>query len=352
MHWFCLLIPLLLCIIARIKYQKEITFFEFSLCVLASFLVMFFFTWIAGMAMTIDDELQSGYVVGKEYIPEHTETYVDTHTDANGNSHTETHTITVPDDWDIYMDYRITRTDTRGASYGGESIGCLMGVNADVDESYYNRTSLGEYACWWKIYMNPLKKNTKAFFDDEKWKNYRDKIVPHPRVYDYRKVRRIISPDGVQFKDNNDEINMMNSALNSTGINLGFVFTRLPHDYSDALRNKWLGGNRNDFVIVCFVDDKNVITWVDPIGWGNEYLKVKVRDTILNGDFDTSQTSELLKIVFDAVKTDKFIVENFDKFDYLRIYLKLWQVILLCVLNIGITLGLLYYCRENDYDNY
>jgi hypothetical protein len=158
MQWLSLIIPIILCFIAKFKYKKEITYLEFAICLVTSFCVMFLFSWLCGIGMSIDDELQSGYVVGKEYIPEHTETYTDTHTDANGNSYTETHTETIPDDWDIYMDYRMTRTDTREAAYGGESIGRLSGVNADVDESYYNRTSLGEYACWWKVYTNPLKK--------------------------------------------------------------------------------------------------------------------------------------------------------------------------------------------------
>ena len=300
--------------------------------------------------MSIDDELQSGYVVGKEYIPEHTETYTDTHTDANGNSYTETHTETIPDDWDIYMDYRMTRTDTREAAYGGESIGRLSGVNADVDESYYNRTSLGEYACWWKVYTNPLKKNKRAFFSNEIWKRYESKMAPHPTVYDYRKVRRIISPDGVPFKDNNDEINMINSMLNNTNINFGFIFTRLPHDYADALRNKWLGGNRNDFVIVCYVDAKNIIDYVDIICWENDMLKIQIRDTILNGKFNTNQTSELTTIVKDEVLKRRFIVSDFSKFEYLKVHLNGWHVLLLSFINIIITCGILYYCIYNEYE--
>ena len=78
---------------------------------------------------------------------------------------------------------------------------------------------------------------------------------------------------------------------------------------------------------------------------------MQVRDAILNGRFNTSQTSELTQIVKQEVEKRKFIVSDFSKFDYLKVHLNGWHVILLTFINILFTCGIIYFCIVNDWES-
>ena len=56
-----------------------------------------------------------------------------------------------------------------------------------------------------------------------------------------------------------------------------------PREYFEALQAKWLGGKKNDVVVVIGVDDEMRPQWADVMAWSyNEMVRVALRDEIMS----------------------------------------------------------------------
>lgn len=111
-------------------------------------------------------------------------------------------------------------------------------------------------------------------------------IPPYPEVYDYYKVHHLLNL-GVPSAHDQDWEYLLSMANRKLGpekqVNL--IVVLVPTDdpaYVYAFRDKWLGGKKNDSIILIGAKDGHNIDWVDVVSWttDKEYA-VYVRDRIL-----------------------------------------------------------------------
>jgi hypothetical protein len=103
-------------------------------------------------------------------------------------------------------------------------------------------------------------------------------------VYDYHYVDRFIHEGSVsEAKEWNRELQILNGSVGvDKQVNVIIVVTNETESFSYALQNAWLGGKKNDFIIVIGSKDGHMIEWARVISWSHsELLKVEVRDALI-----------------------------------------------------------------------
>jgi hypothetical protein len=306
---------------------------------------------IYGKAVAKDTRIASGYVVGKRYIPRHTETIVVPTTDSDGNVSLRTETITVPDDYDLYLgNQKLQEVEKRGAAHGGEMIG-IDGVTRGCNRAKYQSTYPGEVAVWLETYDNPLKRNSNTLFKKMKQNQY---PVPHtPEIFEIFDMNRVTTIGNVKLdKDYHTKINIMNSLLNKYNINIGFIITTLPDTYYDYLKNQWRGGQPNDFVVLLFVDSRGALRNADVVCWGNEYLRLKIKSDIMERYVSVSDFDSIITAVYEEIRVKGFREEDFSKFEYLRATLPDVFLFILFIASIIVSVVTLEIFRTNDENDY
>lgn len=111
-------------------------------------------------------------------------------------------------------------------------------------------------------------------------------VPPYPRVYDAYRVSRFIVlgvpiPDVAALNRRLSELNADVGAERQVDVIVVVTRIRDPQ-YAEALREAWIGGKKNDFIVVIGAPDYPQIGWVGVVSWTkSEDLKVSVRDRIL-----------------------------------------------------------------------
>jgi hypothetical protein len=103
-------------------------------------------------------------------------------------------------------------------------------------------------------------------------------------LYDYHYVDRFIADVGVgSLKEWNRDVQVLNSSLGvEKQVNIVVVVTEHPESFSHELENTWLGGKKNDLIVLIGSKDHETIDWVRVLSWSHsEVLKVELRDDIL-----------------------------------------------------------------------
>lgn len=112
-------------------------------------------------------------------------------------------------------------------------------------------------------------------------------IPKYPEVYDYYRMNRIILVGGAkvpEFKLWNDQLAVLNSEVGSPKqANVMVVLAKgLPQEYFYALEESWIGGKKNDIILVVGVDDQLTPEWATVMCWTTQELfKVKLRDAVM-----------------------------------------------------------------------
>lgn len=115
---------------------------------------------------------------------------------------------------------------------------------------------------------------------------YKGKLPSYPlNIYDYHYLNRVIA-QGVSVPDldkwNLAVANMLRTLGPSYQVNTVLVFTSEQNmSYAKALRASWLGGKKNDVVVVVGISQWPQISWVDVFSWSEkEMFKVNIRENI------------------------------------------------------------------------
>ena len=151
------------------------------------------------------------------------------------------------------------------------------------------------------------------------------------------------------------ELNLMLSVLNgrlggSKQVNAMIIAVNtLDSSYIQEFEEKWLGGKKNDLIIVIGCVEYPKISWVRVTSWStSEDLKIELRDKILDvGTFERS--NEILGLVEKGIK-EKFIRRKMADFEYLMAG---WQpsagiMAFLIILGFVVSIGLTVYCTKED----
>lgn len=145
-------------------------------------------------------------------------------------------------------------------------------------------------------------------------------LPKYPEVYNYYQADRFITI-GVH-PNNHAELNQKLSEINGRlghdkQVNIIVILvTEADSRYLEALRDAWLGGKKNDFIVVVGVPQYPEIAWAGVLSWSrNEDLKVEVRNKLL--DMRTLDISAALDMIGDEVR-DHFIRRPMADFEYLK----------------------------------
>jgi hypothetical protein len=121
-----------------------------------------------------------------------------------------------------------------------------------------------------------------------KEKRFKDLLPTYPTdIHDYYRATHVLNAGGVPVDDWASWVWLMNEVNGDLGVQkqvnvtLLFVKTADPK-YVLALKDKWLGGKKNDAIIVIGSLDGNKIEFADVVSWSpNELFKVTLRDNIM-----------------------------------------------------------------------
>lgn len=103
------------------------------------------------------------------------------------------------------------------------------------------------------------------------------------KVYDYYRIDRMVSYLKFQNTYNKSlaDINKELGKLKQVSLGMVIVLNK-DREYFHALEELWIGGKKNDAILVTSVDLSGNIQWVEVLSWSkNELFKVKLRDDIL-----------------------------------------------------------------------
>jgi hypothetical protein len=171
-------------------------------------------------------------------------------------------------------------------------------------------------------------------------------------VYDYHYVDRVISV-GVNLPDrkdwNGDLAKMLSKAGPQKQVNVVILFVKgTDKQYMRALEEHWLGGKKNDVIVVFSTPNYPSIEWVEVLSWtDNKLFHVQLRDTLQSL---AAVDRGIVLSSIDLVIREYYIRKRMGDFEYLKDSIEppMWVIVLSLLLGVGSSLGMTYYFHKND----
>jgi hypothetical protein len=170
-------------------------------------------------------------------------------------------------------------------------------------------------------------------------------------VYDYYYVNRVVGDAPVPNRQMWEwQVAELNADLGrAKQVNVVFVFTKQDPGFTEALREKWIGGKKNDLIIIFGTKDGTFLDWVNIISWtDSEMLKVQLRDELL-AIKDLGYRGPILDTVKRMVK-EQFVRKPMADFKYLMAGLQPGPGAIgaLFFLSIALSCGLVFWFHKED----
>lgn len=198
-------------------------------------------------------------------------------------------------DWDVYTSFGETVTINRVDRQG-------------VREPHrWTVVKIGEPVSLPHSYTNYVKAAPDSLFRHQGLKDkYASQIPNYPdRYYDYYRLDHLVTV-GVSVTDAkawNDDLAKLNSELGSPKqVNIIVVLVRnQPREYYYALEEAWVGGKKNDAILVVSLDDANKPQWAQVMAWTvTKDFEVKLRDDVM--DEPVLDRTATMRILYDNVQ--------------------------------------------------
>lgn len=316
-----MMVPCLISVLALIFFKRDDSYGDLAIQLGVVAAVMAIGLGIAYWSRTDDVEIWDGSVSGKARVEvscEHSyecNCYYTTDSKGNSTRHCSTcyeHLYDV--DWDVYSDIgktvSIARIDRQGVDMPPR----------------WGAVYKGEPFAFQHHYTNYIKANPESVLLGQKGdlKKFGRLIPEYPRVYDYYKVNHIINM-GVP----NVDVGTWNWLLSQADKTLGpykqlnLIVVLVPTDdqsYVYAFKDVWLGGKKNDAIILIGSTDGHTIAWTDVVSWTtNKGYIIDLRDAILKiGTLDkrddivnTISQKSSTEFVRMHMKNYKWLTRNF-----------------------------------------
>lgn len=248
-------------------------------------------------------------------------------------------------DWDVHTTnaetITIDRVDRQGVREPARFRSVVMGEPTAVTHSY----------------KNYVKGSPDSLFRHQGLKEkYAASLPAYPQgVYDYYRLDRLVM-QGVALPNPrawNADLTRINATLGrSKQVNIVLVVVdNKPHDWYYALEESWIGGKKNDAVLVVSVDAALKPQWAEVMAWTtNELFKVKLRDDVM--DLPKVDRDQLMVRVMSAVES-YYVRKPMKDFEYLSSQIKpsglQWSLTLIIALLVAG--GLTWFFQVNDVFN-
>ncbi|MBI2056206.1 MAG: hypothetical protein HYT37_02405 [Candidatus Sungbacteria bacterium] len=307
--------------------------------------------FIARFSSTADVEIWSGRITAKERVRvscEHSYS-CNPHScncDSKGNCSTCYDTCYEHSndwDWDIITSnsetITIDRIDSRGS----------------YEPPRWTQVSIGEATAQAHYYENYIKAHPESILRTHGNRKAFENLIPeYPSIiYDYYHNNRFITvgirePETKFFNRALQEINADLGAKKKVNIIVVAVNTA-DSAYEFALEEAWIGGKKNDLVVILGVHEYPNISWVRIMSWTlAEELKVELRDTLIDIG-SMKKNDELLRAIRDHVDR-QFVHRHMSDFKYLMAGAQpgITGTMILFIIGVSASSGLAYYFYRND----
>ncbi|QHJ78838.1 MAG: hypothetical protein [Caudoviricetes sp.] len=346
MIWLTLLLPLCVPVVAAFYYKQGRSLSEYMIHIVVTVVVTTGVFYAGKYYPAMDFEVLNGYVTNKKQVYNPRTEYYEcncrsvTRTSGTGKNKTtyssrecSTCSRIIPEwDWTVFTtvgNININRIDSDGRR----------------EPSRWTKACIGEPASLEHTYINQIKGVRDSIFHYNKdlVESYKEKVPEYPEVKDYYRFNRVLNNTKIDTNDWND---YLNDRLKSLGVqkqvNIITVVTDEPYEFADALKYMWLGGKKND-VVMMFGNKDGKISWFSSTsladGYKNQTLHARLRMNAHNKDINM----ELLKEQIDIVQSD-FERIPMEEFDYLTSESEppMWVIILAIILGVSASIATSY----------
>lgn len=245
-------------------------------------------------------------------------------------------------DWAVYADYgqrvEIRRVDRQGTS----------------EPKRWSEVNIGDPMSDTYTFTNYIKAAPDSLFNEQQYctalplPNYPDNI------YDYYKIDRALSVGGglKNPKEWSEKISQMMRKLGPQA-RANFVLVAVNSKdprYAEDLRQKWLGGKKNDVILVLGMD-QNLLQFARVVSWSeNKMIHVDLREGI-----ETAYKGKEIDADGVLAIADKSIRENFrrmkeENYEYLKdeIVPDMTTLIISFILALAASIGLTVFFHKNE----
>ncbi len=346
-----MLIPLIIGIAGLFWSRGRITIKEFLALEAVSLAVVGLGFLVARWTSTADTELWSGRVTDKKQVwvscshsyPCHPHPCM-----CDGKGHCSTCWDTCYQhsndwDWDLFTsnDETITidRIDRRGSN----------------EPPRWTQARVGDPTAVQHRFTNYIKAHPESVLRlDGSMEAFKELVPEYPiDIRDYHYADRFLSP-GLSIPNGNlwnDDLQQLNADLGKKKeVNIIVVVARTNDSaYQYALEEAWIGGKKNDLVVIMGITEYPAIDWISVMSWSQaENLKVELRDEIKSlGAIDhRDEVINAIRMMVDK----KFVRRNMDDFKYLMAGAQPGSVgtIVLFILGVTCSSGLAYFFYYED----
>lgn len=184
----------------------------------------------------------------------------------------------------------------------------------------WTSTVIGEPAHSTQMYTNYIKGAPESLFNKALLMQNKYPIPAYPdNVTDYYRINRVVEV-GVVVKEKvklNQELNMILRTLGpSKQVNIVPVFTSYDANFARALEAAWLGGKKNDVVIVVGLSPDQKINWTYVFSWSKQsFVNYAIKDGIV--DMGTLDVTKYVEVVNTNI-TKSFTRKSMKEFEYLQ----------------------------------
>lgn len=240
-------------------------------------------------------------------------------------------------DWNVSVTdgvggFTVDRIDRRGSSEPPRWTAITVGQPVAREHSYTNYV---------KAVPESLEHLRSSVLE-----TYADKLPKYPRVYDYQFADRVI-PIGVSLPDlaewNNDLALKLRRLGPEKQANVIIVVVDVAEAaYANALSAHWVGGKKNDIVVVIGSPHFPDIAWVEVLAWTDEKIfPIKLRDSLTA--IGTIERTAVIDTI-DANVFEYYVRKPMKDFEYLKdeITPPTWAIVLAFLFatvgNVGLSL--------------
>lgn len=225
----------------------------------------------------------------------------------------------------------------------------------------FTSVRIGEPTSLTHSYTNYIKAAPDTLFRHQGLKEkYASKIPAYPdNVWDYYHVSHLVEigtlneaqvslPNRGEWNENLSELNAYLGASKQVNI-IVVAVGDVPQEYFYALEEAWIGGKKNDVVLVISVDRTTwAPRWASVMAWtSNEFFKVKLRDDIMANPVITHEA--VLKNLRDDVG-QHYVRKPMADFQYLQssITPTSTQWVITVIIGLLVAAGLIVFFQKND----
>lgn len=353
--FFILLVVPLLVAVAAFIFLDGITWKEFLAQVGAQAVVAGISVAICYHSNTGDTEVWNGRVASKrsDHVScSHSyECHCRMETTTTGSGKNKTTTTTRKCDTCYEHSYDI---DWTVRTTNGESIGIhRVDRQGLVEPSRWTDTVIGEPTSVPHSYTSYIKGSPDTLFRHQgQREKYKETVPVYPgQVYDYYRLNHFVNAgasvsDGKEWSGTLADLNAdLGSAKQA---NILVVLTKQPRDWFYALEETWLGGKKNDIVLVVGTKEDMTPDWVEVMAWTTDQtFKVKLRDDVLDeGPITPKATMDALRRNITAYHKRKPMKD----FEYLKasIVPSTTHLVVALIIGLIVAIGLTWLFQVHD----